>query len=170
MSILLAVLVAWLFALGTFLLLQRTLTRIVLGIGLLGHGAVLLLQAVGGRAGSPPILGPDSSRDGVAAPLPQALALTAIVIGFGATTFLLAMAYRSWLGTSDDQVPDDIEDRRIAAAAVDAEGHFNRDSVDEFDPETPVPDDVPDDDTDDGADGDQTTDLANDEDGREVTT
>ena len=52
MTLLLAVLVAWLFAVGTYLLLQRALTRIVLGLGLLGHGAVLLLITVGGRAGT----------------------------------------------------------------------------------------------------------------------
>ncbi|MEM9033157.1 MAG: NADH-quinone oxidoreductase subunit K [Actinomycetota bacterium] len=138
MSLLLATLVAWLFTMGTYLLLQRTLTRIVLGLGLLSHGAVLLLQTVGGRAGDPAIVDSDGGVDGIAAPLPQALALTAIVISFGATSFLLAMAYRSWLGTSDDQVQDDLEDRRIAAEVADLEGHYDRDRVDEFDPEVPT--------------------------------
>lgn len=138
MSLLLAILVAWLFTMGTYLLLQRTLTRVVLGLGLLSHGAVLMLQTVGGRAGRPPLVDEDGSVEGIAAPLPQALALTAIVISFGATAFLLAMAYRSWLGTSDDQVQDDIEDRRIARQVSDSEGHFNRDLVDEYDPEVPT--------------------------------
>jgi multicomponent Na+:H+ antiporter subunit C len=46
--------------------------------------------------------------------LPHALALTAIVISFGVTAYLLAMAYRSWVLHRSDQVEDDVEDRRIA--------------------------------------------------------
>ena len=55
----------------------------------------------------------------MADPLPQALALTAIVISFGITAFLLALAYRSWVLRSDDEVEDDVEDRRIAKLAGD---------------------------------------------------
>lgn len=124
MSLVLALLVATLYACGTYLLLQRELTRIILGVGLLGHGSVLLLQAVGGRAGRPPIVGADDPIEGIAAPLPQALALTAIVIGFAMTGFLLALAYRSWLGTDDDEVQDDLEDARIAKVVADEEGHY----------------------------------------------
>ncbi|HVM03152.1 MAG TPA: NADH-quinone oxidoreductase subunit K, partial [Acidimicrobiales bacterium] len=81
-------------------------------LALLGHGANLLLLLAGGRAGRAPIVG---AGDGpVADPLPQALALTAIVITFGITAFLLALAYRSWLLRHDDEVEDDVEDRRIA--------------------------------------------------------
>lgn len=123
MTVALAALVAWLFAVGTYLLLQRALTRIVLGLGLMSHGAVLLLITVGGRAGRPPLVGKGDDGAGIAAPLPQAFALTAIVIGFGMTSYLLALAYRSWVGTSDDEVQDDIEDRRLARLADD-EGHI----------------------------------------------
>ncbi len=123
MTIALALLVAWLFAVGTYLLLQRALTRIVLGLSLLSHGAVLLLITVGGRAGRPPLVGKGDDGSGIAAPLPQAFALTAIVIGFGTSAFLLALAYRSWVGTSDDEVQDDVEDRRLARLADD-EGHI----------------------------------------------
>jgi len=124
MSIMMAVLVAWLFAVGTYLLLQRALTRIVLGLGLLSHGAILLLITVGGRAGRPPLVGKGDDGAGIAAPLPQAFALTAIVIGFGMTAFLLALAYRSWTSTNDDEVQDDVEDRRVAQRMADDEGHF----------------------------------------------
>ena len=126
MSIMMAVLVAWLFAVGTYLILQRALTRIVLGLGLLSHGAILLLITEGGRAGRPPLVGKGDDGAGIAAPLPQAFALTAIVIGFGMTSFLLALAYRSWTSTNDDEVQDDVEDRRIALMAdeADEEGHF----------------------------------------------
>jgi multicomponent Na+:H+ antiporter subunit C len=50
-------------------------------------------------------------------PLPQALALTAIVITFGVSAYLLALVYRSWLLTRSDEVEDDVEDQRIAALA-----------------------------------------------------
>ncbi len=117
-----AILVSWLFAVGTYLLLQRALTRIVLGLGLLSHGAVLLLITVGGRAGRAPIVGKGDDGSGIAAPVPQAFALTAIVIGFGVSSFLLALAYRSWVGTEDDEVQDEVEDRLSRIA--DDDGHF----------------------------------------------
>ncbi|MEX0658620.1 MAG: Na(+)/H(+) antiporter subunit C [Egibacteraceae bacterium] len=114
MTLAVAATVAVLYAVGTYLLLQRTLTRIVIGLALLGHGANLLLLMAGGPAGGPPLIGDDGVPAGVADPLPQALALTAIVITFGVLAFLLALAYRSWSLTHDDTVEDDVEDRRIA--------------------------------------------------------
>jgi multicomponent Na+:H+ antiporter subunit C len=113
MTILPALLVAALFAIGTYLMLQRTLTRIIIGLALLAHGANLLLLVSGGPAARAPFVG-TGDPTGYADPLPQALALTAIVITFGLTAFLLALAYRSWQLTHDDKVEDDIEDRRIA--------------------------------------------------------
>jgi multicomponent Na+:H+ antiporter subunit C len=114
MSVALIVAVAGLAAAGTFLLTSRSLSRIVLGFALLGHGAVLALLASGGRAGEPPIAGGDGT--GVSSnPLPQALSLTAIVISFGLTLFVLALARRQQLITGDDLVEDDVEDRRIAS-------------------------------------------------------
>ena len=74
--------VAGLVATGTFLVTSRSLSRIVLGFALLGHGAVLALLAAGGPAGSPPIVDGEPAPD-AANPLPQALSLTAIVIAFG---------------------------------------------------------------------------------------
>jgi len=122
MTLALALVVAVLFAVGTYLLLQRTLTRVILGLGVMAHGANLLLQLAGGRAGEPPVVeegGPTTvvGMDGTGVfvdPLPQALALTAIVISFGVTAYLLAMAYRSWVLNETDEVEDDVEDRRIA--------------------------------------------------------
>jgi multicomponent Na+:H+ antiporter subunit C len=134
MTVALALLVAVLYACGTFLLLQRTLTRIIFGLALLGHGSVVLLQTVGGRAGRPPLVGPGDPVPGISAPLPQALGLTAIVISFAMTAFLLALAYRSWVDTRNDDVQDDIEDRRIARMIANEEGHFgDRDHGDEVD-------------------------------------
>ena len=114
MTIVLAAVAASLFATGTYLVLQRKLSRIIIGLGLLTHGAnVLLITA--GRRGNPPIVGTGSAAE-FADPLPQALALTAIVITFGVTTLLLALGYRSWLLTSDDEVQDDVGDRAVARA------------------------------------------------------
>ena len=112
----LALVVGVLYAVGTYLLLHRNLTQIVIGLAIMGHGANLLLLAAGGRAGPAPIAGVGGGAP-VADPLPQALALTAIVITFGVAAFLLALAYRSWLLRHDDEVEDDVEDRRIARRA-----------------------------------------------------
>lgn len=115
MNLLLAICTATLFSSGTYLVLQRRLTRIVIGIGLLGHGANLLLLLSAGERGRPAFIGsPGRFTD----PLPQALALTAIVITFGVTVFLLALAYRSWVVTHDDEVEDDVEDRLISARSA----------------------------------------------------
>lgn len=108
----LVVAIGVLFSVGTYLLLSRTLTRIVIGLVVLSHGANLLLLVAGGRAGPVPIVG--DTLGAYADPLPQAMALTAIVISFGVTAFLLVLAYRSWILTHDDEVEDDVEDRRIA--------------------------------------------------------
>lgn len=110
MTLILAVAAAVLCSCGTYLVLQRQLSRVVIGIGLLGHGAnTLLILSAAGR-GRPAFGGGSDVTD----PLPQALALTAIVITFGVIAFLLALAYRSWIVTSDDEVEDDLEDRYIA--------------------------------------------------------
>ncbi len=114
-SVVMALVVGVLFATGVYLLLQRALTRVVIGLALITHGANLLLLLAGGRAGEPAFVSPDGSLpEGVADPLPQAMALTAIVISFAVSALLLALAYRSYVFTRDDAVQDDVEDRRIA--------------------------------------------------------
>lgn len=134
MTILLATVTAVLFACGTWLLMQRRLSRIIVGIGLLGHGANMLL-ITGGERGVAPIIGTAPDGSSYADPLPQALALTAIVITFGVTAFLLALGFRSWQLTGDDRVEDDVEDRIIARLQPDrAEGEPTAD------PDASVPD------------------------------
>lgn len=113
MTIVLAATAALLFAIGTYLVLQRKLSRIIIGLGLLSHGANVLLIA-SGRRGTAPLIG-SGDPSGFSDPLPQALALTAIVITFAVTTLLLALAYRSWMLTDDDEVEDDVADRTVAA-------------------------------------------------------
>jgi multicomponent Na+:H+ antiporter subunit C len=119
MSVTLAAAAALMFGCGTWLVQQRRLSRIILGIGLLGNGANLLLLLSGTR-GSAPLYG-SASPDTFADPLPQALALTAIVITFGVTMFLLALAYRSWRLVNDDEVEDDVEDRLVAQLNADVD-------------------------------------------------
>jgi multicomponent Na+:H+ antiporter subunit C len=135
MIVVLAVMVGVLYAGGTYLILQRTLTRIVIGLALLGHGANVLLLLAGGRAGRAPFVGSEGAADpgAFADPLPQAMALTAIVITFGLTAFLLALGYRSWSVTRNDEVEDDIEDRRIATLAAHEHVSEARDEVGERD-------------------------------------
>ncbi len=120
MNVTMAATAALLFGFGTYMLLQRKLRRIVIGLGILAHGGnVLFLGA--GTPGLPPFIGSGDRKD-FADPLPEALILTAIVISFAVTIFLLALAYRSWVLTGDDEVEDDIEDRRVAAGlALDEE-------------------------------------------------
>ena len=113
----LALLVGVLVGVGVYLLLQRTLTRVVLGLLLVGHAANLLLLMSGGPAGEPPLLGQGRDPADLADPLPQAMVLTAVVITFGTSSFLLALAYRSWVQSSADEVQDDVEDRRVRARA-----------------------------------------------------
>ena len=115
MTVVLLATVAVLYGVGVYLMLQRNLIRIVIGLAMIAHGANLLLLLAGGPPGDPPLVGLETT--GMSDPLPQAMALTAIVITFGMTAFLLALAYRSWVLRGDDVVEDDLEDRRIAREA-----------------------------------------------------
>ncbi|GLC90504.1 Na(+)/H(+) antiporter subunit C [Lysinibacillus piscis] len=102
MEILLAFVIGFLFMAATYLLLSKSLLRIIIGTGLLSHGAHLLILTMGGLGGEAPPVLTDGARD-FADPLPQALILTAIVISFGVTAFFLVLAYRTYqdLGTDD---------------------------------------------------------------------
>ncbi|MEM9037898.1 MAG: NADH-quinone oxidoreductase subunit K [Actinomycetota bacterium] len=115
MSVEQALLIGLMAGAGTYLALHRTLTRIILGLGLLGNAVNLLILTSGDGPGEPPIIG----REGeFTDPIPQALVLTAIVIGFGVISFLLAMAYRAWTIDGNDEVEDDISDRQLADRAA----------------------------------------------------
>jgi multicomponent Na+:H+ antiporter subunit C len=113
-NVTLAATAALLVGIGSYLVMQRELSRIVIGLGILAHaGNVLFLSS--GSPGLPPFVGSGSRRE-FSDPLPEALILTAIVISFAVTIFLLALAYRSWVLTRDDEVEDDVEDRRVATS------------------------------------------------------
>src|SRR5690606_37603703 len=96
-----------------YLILERSLTRVLLGIILISNAINLLFMVASGVAGGAPIIGVSDEGE-MNDPLPQAMVLTAIVITLGMTAFLLAMAYRSWQLNEHDEVQDDLEDRRIA--------------------------------------------------------
>ena len=91
-----ALVVSIVFASGTFLLLQRDLTRVVVGILLVSNSAVLFIISSGLTRGAAPIY-PLGGTGSVSDPLVQAMALTALIIGFGVTALLLAMIYRLYI-------------------------------------------------------------------------
>jgi len=133
-TIVFPVIIGGLYTVGVYLLLDRSLTRVLLGFLLLGNATNLLLLSTGGPGGLAPILGyadPEEMSD----PLPQALILTAIVITFGVTAFILAMIHRSWTLARNEAVGTDEEDRRVA-------GRHDTDA-DELDPDDLAPDDRP---------------------------
>lgn len=102
MEILMAIVIGVLFMTATYLILSKSLLRIIVGTGLLSHGAHLLILTMGGlKRGAAPLLGENAKQ--YTDPLPQALILTAIVISFGVTAFLLVLAYRAYqeLGTDN---------------------------------------------------------------------
>lgn len=114
-TLVLVVAVGVLVATGVTLLLERSLTRILLGVILLGNGVNLLIL-LGGRSGAAPLVG-TAPTGRMSDALPQAMVLTAVVITFGLTAFLLAVAYRSWYLSGDDEVQDDLEDRQVVRRA-----------------------------------------------------
>jgi len=120
----LVIAVAFTFACGVILLLERSLTRVIVGTLLIGNAVNLILIIASGSPGRAPIVDPDDPSP-MSDPLPQALVLTAIVITLGVAAFLLAIAYRSWQVQGDDEVPDDIEDRRIMQLADGDEASYS---------------------------------------------
>ncbi|WHZ03578.1 Na(+)/H(+) antiporter subunit C [Neobacillus sp. YX16] len=104
METLMSILVGILFAIGVYLILTKTLLRIILGTSILGHGVNLLIITMGGlKKGGPPLLGIKNLT--YADSLPQALLLTAIVINFATTALFLVLSYRAYkvLGTDDTE-------------------------------------------------------------------
>lgn len=106
-SLTLIVIMAILFACGVYAMLERSLTRVLIGFLLLGNATNLLLLIVMGVPGNAPFFGTEGEMSD---PLPQALTLTAIVITFAVSAFLLALIYRSWQLGQADTVEDDEAD------------------------------------------------------------
>ena len=124
-----------LIATGVYLMLDRAMTRMLLGVMLIGNGANLLLLQSGGQAGAPPILDRDSvATDQTADPLAQAMILTAIVISMAMVSFILALLYRQYRYRTDDVIEHDAEDQAIAARPATPSAAPDADASD--DPET----------------------------------
>jgi multicomponent Na+:H+ antiporter subunit C len=109
METMLAFVIGGLYAAGIYLMLRRSLAQVILGLSLLTNAANLLIFTVGGlTSGRPPLI-PEGAEEPVGAyadPVPQALILTAIVIGFGMLAFLLVLAYRSYETSGSDDLDD----------------------------------------------------------------
>lgn len=107
MTTLLAVVVGGLYAAGIYMMLRRSLVKLVIGLILLAHAANLLIfTAAGLTRGAPPIVrdGETVLAEGAADPLPQALVLTAIVISFGVLAFAITLFNRAYRSASTDDL------------------------------------------------------------------
>lgn len=109
-SLVLVVVMAVLYACGVFLLLERSLTRVLIGFLLVGNATNLLILIMAGRPGEAPFVADGVTAEDMTDPLPQALILTAIVITFAVSAFLLALIYRSWRLSKEDNLEDDESD------------------------------------------------------------
>ncbi len=110
------VLIGGLTSVGVYLLLERNLTRMLLGLLLIGNAVNLLILTVGGPSGNPPVRGRTSDGETMTAdPLAQGMILTAIVISMGIAAFVLSLIYRTYRLTTDEEVANDPEDTRVAA-------------------------------------------------------
>src|SRR5690606_13815167 len=96
METFITILAGILITIGTYLVLSRTLLRIILGLSLLTHGAHLLMMAINGlKPGAAPLVQEGITR--YTDPVPQALILTSIVINFALTALVLLLAYRTYV-------------------------------------------------------------------------
>ena len=106
MNFLLALIIGLLYGAGTYLILRRSLAKVLFGLIFLGHAANLLIFTIGRLTkGAPPFIpeGAETLVEPYADPLPQALILTAIVIGFGVQAFAIVLFKRKYqtVGTDD---------------------------------------------------------------------
>jgi multicomponent Na+:H+ antiporter subunit C len=108
MELLLPFLAAVLIGAGVFLVLSRALIRLIIGLSMIAYGANLsiLLAGAGTAQDAPPLLNIQGPYND---PLPQALILTAIVIGFGTTALLLVLSVRAYQVTRTDHVQELVE-------------------------------------------------------------
>lgn len=95
--------IGWITACGVYLLLRGRTFPVVIGLSLIGYGVNVFIFAMGRLwMAAPPLL--DGGDHAIADPLPQALVLTAIVIGFATTGFIIELALRARHETGTDQV------------------------------------------------------------------
>ncbi|ANI37842.1 Na(+)/H(+) antiporter subunit C [Mycolicibacterium vaccae] len=125
---------------GVYLLLERNLTRMLLGLLLISNAINLLILNAGGPSGNPPVRGRTSGSDTTTAdPLAQAMILTAIVITMGVAAFVLALTYRSYRINTIEEVSNDPEDTRVSQLSGKED-----DEIDELKPNVSRDTDLPD--------------------------
>ncbi|WP_394553267.1 NADH-quinone oxidoreductase subunit K [Agromyces sp. MMS24-JH15] len=131
-SLTLVVLMAVMFGAGITIMLERSLTRVLIGFLLVGNAVNILIYLMSGTPGLAPILGEGVDAGEISDPLPQAFVLTAIVINLGITAFMLALIYRSWwlaqLGDAGDLLEDEAD---LADDAVEAEDLIRSSAADD---------------------------------------
>jgi multicomponent Na+:H+ antiporter subunit C len=107
MNLLIAIITGLLYAAGIYMMLRRSLVKLIIGIILLGNGVNLLIFLMGRiTKGKPPII-PETSKvflDSYTDPVPQALILTAIVISFGLQAFAIILIKRAYKVVKTDDL------------------------------------------------------------------
>ena len=130
-SLTLVVLMAVMYGTGVYVMLERSLTRFLIGFVLVGNATNLLILIMSGPSGTAPLVTGTASDERMVDPVPQVLMLTAIVINFGVTAFILALIYRTWwlaqLGDEGDTLSDEHADDTEAAT----EAVFNQVDLDD---------------------------------------
>ncbi|MCK6547650.1 Na+/H+ antiporter subunit C [Myxococcota bacterium] len=108
MTAALALVIGALYAAGIYMMLRRSLVKLLVGLILLSHAANLLIFTVAGiTRGAPPLIREGETRlSGSADPLPQALVLTAIVISFGVLAFATCLFYRAHAAAGTDDLDE----------------------------------------------------------------
>jgi multicomponent Na+:H+ antiporter subunit C len=137
------VLIGALTSCGVYLLLERNLTRMLLGLLLIGNALNLLILTVGGASGNPPLRGRTSAGATTTAdPLAQGMILTAIVITMGIAAFVLALTYRSYRLTTAEEVDNDLEDARVSKLADEHDEEDVEEDLHEVFADTDAPDEL----------------------------
>lgn len=109
MELLLALTAGVLYAAGIYLMLRRRLAQLIIGLGLLNNGTnILIFTSASLTRASPPIIQQELEQplEPFADPVPQALILTAIVIGFGVLAFALVLAHQVHRASGTDELGD----------------------------------------------------------------
>jgi len=107
MEVVLALLVGILYTAGVYMLLRRSIVKFIIGIIFMSNATNLLVFLAGGLAAGEPAftqVTSEASKNVAADPLPQALVLTAIVIGLGIVVFTLALKFRFFQETGSDDL------------------------------------------------------------------
>lgn len=109
MIVMLAFVIGGIYAAGLYMMLRRSITKLIIGLSLLSHASNLLIFTTGGLVRArPPIIADDAATivAPFADPVPQALVLTAIVISFGVTAFALVLLHRTYLTVGTDDLDE----------------------------------------------------------------